>query len=138
MSARTAILTVADDLLTSIGGKQTLQGIYVGDISIPTTPAVITQMVFYFIIECSVDDIFKSITLEITFPGEAPKQIPVSFATPIIPAGRSKHIIRATAMIQFPILRPGRIDAKVIHEKGEIIVAAPWITQISAQGNSPA
>jgi hypothetical protein len=117
-------------MYTNMAGKQTLQGIYNSDLGVPKEPSTAPQLVFYFLIETDVDDPFQSMTLEIVLPGEAPRQIPIAIQFPAAspPAGRTRQTIRATALVQFPILRAGRIEAKVKHEKGEIIVGAPWIS----------
>ncbi|MGO9771147.1 MAG: hypothetical protein ACLPSW_16690 [Roseiarcus sp.] len=130
MISRQASLIVADDMYTNMTGKQTLQGIYTGDIHIPANPSVVPQLLFYFIIDTDVTDPFKSIVIEITLPGEPTMQIPVVLVpTPSLP-DRTRQTFRVSALAQFPQLRPGRIQAKVIHEKGEIVVGAPWINLI--------
>ena len=80
--------------------------------------------------ETDLDDPFRSLDLEVTLPGSEPVRQSVPVAWPVQPetAGRSKIFVRWPLLISMPTLRPGRIDAKVIHDAGEIVIGAPWIT----------
>jgi hypothetical protein len=128
MIERQATLIVADDMYTSMSGKQTLQGIYTADINIPSNPSIAPQLVFYFIVETDINDPFQSVALEITFPDEPTQRIAVSLTIPPVLPDRTRTSFRVSALVPFPKLKPGHIIAKVIHEKGEILVMAPWIS----------
>jgi hypothetical protein len=126
--ARQASVLVCDDLLVSMLGKFTTIGIYTADITIPSEPIVANQLVFLFIVETDVDDLFERMTLEVTMPGQPSVKMDVPLAPPPPIPGRTRWFLRWPFMIQQPVLRPGRIEAKVIHEKGEILTSGPWIS----------
>jgi hypothetical protein len=137
MPARQASLLVADEIFYNLQGKAILQGIYHADLSISADPSTGTQLLFFIMAETDASDPFESFAVEITLPGSAPfrQEVPVVPPPIIIAAspGRTRFYIRHPVLMLAPILRPGRIEAKVIHEKGEIQVTAPWI-----QFNPPA
>ncbi len=124
------MLLVADEIYYNLHGKAILQGIYSGDLGIPTDPSPAPQLLFFFMMETDLTDPFKSLAVEVTLPGSPPvrNQVFVTFPVPLAAhEGRSRLFYRHPLLIQRPMLRPGRIEAKVIHESGEIIVGAPWI-----------
>jgi hypothetical protein len=134
MIPRQVTVLVCDELLISLTGKVTLLGNYTGDISIPTAPTTVPQLVFYFIIESDIDDVYRSLSLQVALPDSLPIVQPV----PVIPQtttqqNRSRWTMRWPLLIPQPSLNPGRIEAKVIHENGEIIAGAPWIVLASQQ-----
>ena len=141
MTERHASVLVADELLTSLNGKQVLSGIYTSDIVIPSSGTTTSQLVFFFIIETDIDAPFDEITIELTLPGEPPISIPSpKLAPPLSPGDRkkpSRQILRVPALLNFPRLNAGKIQAKIIHDKGEINVAAPWIIDLSATDAQP-
>lgn len=138
MSNRHASLLVADELMTSMNGKQVLSGIYTSDIVIPQNGITPQQLVFYFIIETDIADPFEQITIELTLPGEPTFSSPSPLLT--VPAFSENHekpsrqILRVPTLLNFPRLNAGKIQAKVIHDRGEIPVAAPWIISLSQEG----
>jgi hypothetical protein len=97
---------------------------------------VVVQLVFLFIVETEIDDPFERIQLQITLPGQATATLDVP-VTPMgqPPPGRTRWFTKFPFLLQQPALRPGRIEAKVVHEKGEIPTAVPWISL--AQQASP-
>jgi hypothetical protein len=129
--SRQAMLLVADEIFYNLVGKAVLQGIYHTDLIIPLEESPIGQLLFYFFMDTSLDDPFRSLAVEVTLPGSPAVQntVPVVFPIPpaMIQADRTRLYYRHPMLIQAPTLRPGRISAKVIHENGEIIVGAPWI-----------
>lgn len=127
---RSAALLVADEIYYNLHGKAILQGIYHSDLTLNGPTAVVPQLIFFFMGESEMADPFRSVTVEVTLPGNEPirQQVPVVFPMPPLP-GRSRVFVRWPLLIGAPTLRPGRIDAKLIHDKGEIIVGAPWIVQ---------
>ena len=128
--ARRASILVADDILFSLGGKAYLQGVYLNDISIPADQVVAPQLVFMFLFETEIENRFSSITLEVTLPGNDAVKAPVPIAPTAITHPDRTHIsYRLPMLLQAPILRPGRIEARIIHEGGEIIGNAIWITK---------
>jgi hypothetical protein len=132
---RKATFCICDEVLISLNGKFNALGMYISDIAIPVAPSTVSQLVFLFHIECSLADPFRSLTAEIILPGEEPRRMPVPFKLPqLIPRHRTRFNIRWPFLIQLPVLRPGRIEAKVIHDKGEIIAGYQWIVmRVQAQ-----
>jgi len=129
---RQASLLVADEIYYNLHGKAILQGIYHGDLTIPADPSVAPQLIFFFMGETDVSDPFQTLAVEVTLPGAEPVRnfvgvMPPEFVTNAS-AGRTRLYFRHPLLIQAPVLKPGKIDAKVIHEKGEISVGAPWIS----------
>jgi hypothetical protein len=116
-------------------GKAILQGIYHTDLAIPTIPSVAQQLLFYFMMETTIDEPFQSLAVEVTLPETQPVRQPVYVLPPaaIIAANpdRTHLYYRHPLLIPNPSLRPGRIVAKVIHESGEMILATPWITHLA-------
>ena len=124
-------MLVADEIYFNLHGKAILQGIYHGDLLIPTVPSSAPQLLFYFMMETEVTDPFRSLTVEVKLPDIPPIRNQVLVTFPIPPStheGRTRLFYRHPLLVQAPTLRPGRIEAKVIHDSGEIAVGAPWIT----------
>jgi hypothetical protein len=126
--ARQAMVLVCDEFLVSMTGKFYIHGVYTTDIGIPSELYVAPQLVFVFLIETDLDDLFQSLAVEVTFPGEQPAKMAVPL-TPFVGAqGRTRWITRWPFVLRQITLRQGQIKTKVIHEKGEIITAGPWIS----------
>ena len=89
-------------------------------------------------IETDINYPFKSLAVEVTLPGAQPIRNPVLvFLSSLnVPKDRTRLFYRHPLLIQSPILRAGRIEAKIIHEKGELEVVAPWITLASVAPKS--
>jgi hypothetical protein len=79
--------------------------------------------------ETDLIDPFKSLTVEVALPDNPPilNQVVVTYPIPDSHKGRTRLFYRHPMLVQSPILQPGRIAAKVIHESGEIILGAPWV-----------
>jgi hypothetical protein len=126
---RQASVFVADDWTTSIGGKTSISGVYATDIYIPMEPYFAVQLVFVFLIETDPNDPFQTLVLQVKLPGGEPK----SMALPLHTfrdgvSDQVKWCLKYPLLYPTPVLRPGQIEAKVIHERGEIICsAAPFI-----------
>ncbi len=132
--ARQATLLVADEIWYNLYGKAILQGLYHGDLVIPTNPSNAPQLLFYFMMETDLSDPFRSLAVEVTLPESDAVRHVVGVTYPIPSTaheGRTRLFYRHPLLIQAPVLRPGRIDAKVIHEGGEIVVGAPWIVTLA-------
>jgi hypothetical protein len=128
MANRQGTLIVADDLLFTLNGKYNINGFYTGDIYIPADPIVVPQLVFIFIAETDVSDPFKSLSFEIMLPGSNPiKSEPFPIAPLVEGGGRTRWFARWPQLVQNARLSPGHIEAKIIHEAGEILVGGPWI-----------
>ena len=131
---RQASVLIADEIYYNLHGKAILQGVYHNDLTINASSTVTPQLLFFFMAETDVNDPFRSLIAQITFPKGIPLQfpIPIQYPTPIdAPAGRTKISVRWPVLITSPILFPGKIEVKLIHESGEIIVTAPWIVLIA-------
>lgn len=140
MVSRRASLLVADDARVSLNGKFDLAGVYTGDITILTDPTVAPQLVFLFFVETDLKEPFKTLAFEILLPGGAPVRLPPMPIPPPAPApaARTRQIFQWPQLVQSVLLRPGKIEAKVIHESGEIVVAGPWVTLASPPATGPA
>ena len=140
MSERQATLLVADELLVSVTGKFIVQSVFTSDIVLATDPMLVAQLIFFFLIECDIQNPFQTLAVQVTLPGESPVTSAVPIVRPApdsIPPGRTRWINRWPIVYSLPTLRPGRIEAKVIHESGEIAVTAPWIVMVGAGSNLP-
>jgi hypothetical protein len=129
--ARQASLLIADEIYYNLYGKAILQGIYGGDLTIAADPSVSPQLIFYFMGETDISEPFQSMAVEVTLPGNPPVRSFVPVMPPefikSISVGRTRLYYKHPLLIQTPVLRPGKIDAKIIHESGEISVGTPWI-----------
>jgi hypothetical protein len=132
MILRTASVLVCDEILFNITGKAFLQGIYPIDITIPGDELVMNQLVFYFSAETDKKKPFKTVALKVVLPGEKPTQIDVPFAAPLSSSNtdRPKMVLRAPLLVQQMVLRPGKIETKVITESEELDAGGIWITSV--------
>jgi hypothetical protein len=133
MNDRQASILICDDLLISVGGKMLLLGVYNSDIVINADEATIAQLVVLFQLETSVHDPFLSAIVEVKLPGAEPVRasVPMPQSAPPSP-DRTRLTIRWPVTIQQAILRPGRIETKVIHERGEILSGNQWVVRTLA------
>ncbi|MGO9486764.1 MAG: hypothetical protein ACLPX9_19690 [Rhodomicrobium sp.] len=125
-----ASLLVSDDLLIALNGKWTIVGVYTGDIVVPSGGLVVPQMVFIFMVRVGVGELFERLEVEVLFPKEAEprRQVPpLMIDQTAIPKGRKQISLKWPFLISQPTLNPGRIQAKLIHDKGEIEVPGPWV-----------
>jgi hypothetical protein len=134
MADRQVSLLLADDLLWSMNGKVTMIGIYGGDITIQADSMAVPQLVFLFSAETDITDPFQLFTLHIQLAGEIPVIVPIPMGSPpgTLDAQRTRWIVRWPYLLSQATLRPGRIVAKIIHEKGELVATAPWIVRAPA------
>jgi hypothetical protein len=133
MSERRASVFVCDELFFTLVGKVTISGMYTtNDIAIPGDELRAAQMVFVFLIETPVEDPLMSITLKVTFPGSDPVIVPPQNMGFFTDPRRKVMVSKQPFLIQQPLLRPGRIETAVIHDKGEINAGDIWITSLAA------
>jgi hypothetical protein len=88
------------------------------------------QLVFVFIVETEPNDPFQSLALHVRLPRGEPKvmQLPLHTFADGKTDKESRWCLKYPLLYPMPILQQGQIEAKVIHEKGEIICAtAPFI-----------
>lgn len=130
MALREAMFFICDDVLIALNGKLAIAGLYTADIVIPEGSAQVGQLVFMFEIKTPIETPFKSLILQVSFPGEKdPRQLDVTQAlraTPLIP-GRTTITYRLPFLIQLPTLNSGPIEAKIIHEEGVLVAGKQWI-----------
>jgi hypothetical protein len=127
MTDRFATVLVADEIYYNLHGKAILQGVYNTDIMIGNEEQQANQLIFFFVIETDIANPFRTVKVEVTLPGNEPVSNFVAIQpTPLLP-GRTRSILRWPLLIPAPKLRTGRIEAKVIHESGEILASVPWI-----------
>jgi len=129
--ARQASLIVADEIYYNLYGKAILQGVYHGDLTIPTDPSISLQLIYYFMAETDIAEPFRTLIAEVTLPGNQSIRNPVNLIPPEalsnLRGDRSRAYYKHPLLVPGPVLRPGKIEAKLIHESGEIVVGAPWI-----------
>jgi hypothetical protein len=129
MIERTAVVLISDELTFSMNGKFNILGMYTGDIFIPADPTPVAQLVFLFVIETAPDDPYQSLVLEIALPdGGGGTKVQIAMQQLVLThSDQRRWILRQPVLVQNAILRPGPIEAKVIHERGEITPATPSI-----------
>jgi hypothetical protein len=127
---RRASVIVCDDILFGMTGKVFLQGVYTTDIIISGTELTLPQLVFYFSIESSKENLFKKLILKIAPPTLPPlhQEIPIQNIQQLTNPDRPKMIVRAPMMFQQIVLRPGKIETLVITESEELDAGGIWIT----------
>lgn len=133
MSDYHAQLVVCDDVAISLSGKINITGAYTADILINSEQMVAPQIVFFFFVEGAMSELPKTVTCEVTLPGEEPRQF-ASF-TPIFGQNltdRKRWFLRLPYVVPLPVLRVGPLRGKVIMDIGEIDVVGPWITNTPA------
>lgn len=128
---RHAALLICDELLFSLTGKMTIAGLYTGDIGIGSERQIIPQLIFLFVVEGDLDEPIQSAVLEVALPKVEVKRRPLpGVSPPAATPGRTKWKM----LLPFPMsqveLHLGKIEAKVIYDKGEIVATAPWIVQL--------
>lgn len=129
MSDRLASMFICDDLLVALNGKFTVSGLYTGDIGISSEQVNLAQLVVVFHVETDVTKPFRRLALHVSFPGELAR-IQEMQGNPLfpMPIDRSRVTFRMPFLIAQPVLRPGPIEAKVLHEDGELPAGVQWIT----------
>jgi len=134
MILRTASVIVCDEILFSLTGKGFLQGVYTSDITIPSTELIVAQLVFFFSVETAKENPFKKIILKVTPPKTPATELEVPLATipQIFNPNRPKMIVRVPMIIQQVVLRPGKIETKVITEGDELDAGGIWITSTAS------
>src|SRR5262249_994037 len=122
-------------------GKFTVAGLFTGDIVIAQSPSQLVQLVVVFEIKTPVGNPFKKLVLQVSFPNEEnPRQLDLTSSLPAqsgaLP-GRTVTMLRLPFLIQAPTLSSGAIEAKVIHEDGELLAGKQWIVTVAeAQANA--
>jgi hypothetical protein len=127
---RQASVLLADDWSVSLNGKVSVFGLYGTDIYIPFEPYISTQLVFVFLVETEPNDPFKSLALSVKLPGGDPRVLGLPIETFVVGKTdkESRWMLKYPFLYSMPVLQQGQIEAKVIHENGEIICkAAPFI-----------
>jgi hypothetical protein len=112
----------------------TLVGIYNTEIVIPQLEQPTGQLVFYFVVHCDLTERPNVLTLEVTLPGEAPRAMPVMIGVPPPPMeGRQRWMIQLPFPIMQPVLRPGRIEGRVLFDGANPVdIRGPWISLSAA------
>jgi hypothetical protein len=132
MIPRTASVLVCDEILFALNGKVFLQGVYASDITIPGDELTLGQLVFYFTVETPKKNPFKKVTLRVEPPNMPPAQfeIPIETIPQVSNPTRPKMMLRAPVLLQQIVLRPGKIETKVITESEELDAGGIWITSV--------
>jgi len=126
--SRQATVIAADEATLSLSGKMNIFGIYTTDIQILSDPTVANQLVFVFMIETDPAEPFQQLMVRVELPGGDTRQ--QILAPQTFTEGRADTIrwsVKFPLLFQNPVLRPGPIVAQVIHEKGVLSPAAPFV-----------
>jgi hypothetical protein len=135
MSDPVATVVVCDEMLISLTGKMNIFGIYTGDITIASEEQKIAQLVVIFHIECDLAAPPRALSVEVRLPGEPVIQNNIPPIVPPATPQRTKWVFRWPILIQQPTLRAGRIETKIVHDKGiiepvpQLIVRTPEPTK---------
>jgi hypothetical protein len=130
MSEREASFLVCDELLVSLNGKFFIQGVYTGDIGIPTEEQRLNQLVLFLQISTPIQKPFRKLELHLSMPGdENPRIVNLMPLLPIVVSvpGRTTSAYKVPVPIAFPTLRPGAIEVRLNHEEGEMFVGRQWV-----------
>jgi hypothetical protein len=132
LTMRQASVLVADEVTYTLNGKLNLFGVYTDDIVIPTPTVILSQLIFVFIVETETDDPFMELRVQVALPsGQMTHMvIPVNALAKSL-SDEIRWNIRMPVLFNTPMLSPGVIIAKAIHERGEIVAVAPVIRAIS-------
>ena len=129
---RQATVLVSDELTFSLNGKTNAFGIYTNDIIIPKDPTEGIQLIFMFIIETAPDDPFQTLEVVVELPGGDSRRLAIPLGTILSVSDQRRWCTKFPLLFARPILKPGFIEAKVVHERGEISTAAPAIVLAEA------
>jgi hypothetical protein len=132
MNERKAAFLVCDDVLVSLNGKYFFNGVYTGDIVIPSSELQVSQLVVVFMFSTPIAKPFKTLKLQVRLPGEQDPRLldaSASLGAPL-PSGRTLQQFRIPFHIASPILRPGVIEMKILHEEGETLAGRQWIVTV--------
>ena len=135
---RQASVLVADEVTFSLNGKLNIIGLYTGDIIIPNISVFLNQLIFVFIIETEPTEPFRELKVQVTLPSGQHIENIVNIETlnPTV-SDSIKWTTRFPVAFYGAVLTAGSIVAKVIHEKGELIAAAPVIVSPVGHFASP-
>jgi hypothetical protein len=127
---RQATAIVCDDLLVSMNGKMTLLGVYTSDMGIPAEGHRLNQLIFLFIVEGDLSDPLKSLKVQVKLPSGSSAEAELPILENVIARqgdDRTRWIAKVPLALQAPIMSAGKIEARVIHDQGQIDVVLPWI-----------
>jgi hypothetical protein len=126
---RQASVLVADEFAYTLSGKFNIFGIYTSDIYIVGDPTVGSQLIFVFLIETSPDDPYQNLELRVELPGGDFRRLSLGPLSRFVPevSDQRRWSLKYPLLFVNPILRPGPIEATVIHEAGVISTATPFI-----------
>jgi hypothetical protein len=127
--ARQAFVTICDDVRIEISGKLIMIGVYTNHIIIPTEPFIAPQLVFNFYAESDINDPFTSVTFEVNLPQQPIQRVDIPLGMPAKPVNPqwTRWFVRQPMIVRPAILHFGRIDTKVIHDRGELEAGGAWI-----------
>jgi hypothetical protein len=130
---RRAYVLACDEVLFSITGKAYLNGVYTGDITIPGDELILGQLVFFFTAETRKENPFRKVILKTFLPDgtSSELEIPISTLPQPLNPNRPKMMLRAPLLVQQVVLRPGKIETKVITESEELDAGGIWVTSVA-------
>jgi hypothetical protein len=124
-----ATISLCDDIRFEVGGKITLVGVYLGDVSIIPGPYPVKQLVFLVNIEGTLEDLPRELAIEVAVPSLEPRRKTLTLPTFDSPAGRTTWFTRGVVAFENELLQAGRVVAKVIADGVEYEVGSPWIVE---------
>jgi hypothetical protein len=124
---RRASLLICDEILIAMNGKYTAAGIFTGDIVIPSPATPLPQLVTLFMIETSLHNPLKALSVEVNLPMDEVRRmdVPINLLNPQTSA--QKLFYKWPFLLQRLVLRIGFITARVVHESGTIEIEGPAI-----------
>jgi hypothetical protein len=127
MSDPNVSVIMCDDLRIEMNGKVFIIGMYPNNIVIPNEEVVCPQLQFFFAADFDKGDIPTTLAYEVELPGEKPQRAEVPVFIPAFEEGHTRWLSRYALTLATPKLRTGKIDARVITEKGVFSAVAGWI-----------
>jgi hypothetical protein len=134
MSDRRAFVTVCDELYYSMSGRVMMQGIYLQDIVIADEQLQLNQLVFFFTIQTLKSNPFRALSLSVKVPDGEPVMGPIPISEQVSGAADDRRriiVIKQPLLLGRPLLKPGKIETKVIHESGEIDAGGIWVVPVN-------
>jgi hypothetical protein len=140
MTNPNVVVMTCDDLRIEFNGKLILVGIYPGNITIPanTVELAVNQLQFLFFADFPKEEVPKEITFEVELPGEPAQRQSITVAVEPPPPIQEKHtrwLVRQGLGFVRPVLRLGKIQARMITDGVTYPAVAPWIEQVELPPN---
>ena len=133
MSDQNVSVIMCDDLRLEVSGKIIIVGMYPSNIVMPTAELVVPQLQFFFTVDFPRDAVPQRLSYEVELPGEQPQRSDVPVVLPVFQEGHTRWMGRHALTVTSPTLRPGKIQASVITDKGVFPAVAGWVVTTEMQ-----